>query len=86
MNVSPSSLSLEGILEGYSDCTPVASEARKVFNGEELGTSLGGTPEGYSDCTLVGIRGKQDFNGEELDISQGCHQVYPWCISTPPQW
>ena len=44
--------------------------------------SLGGIPEGYSDCTLGGIRGKQGFNGEELDISLGCHQVYPWCIST----
>ena len=48
--------------------------------------SLGGIPEGYSDCTLGGIRGKQGFKGEELDITQGCHQVYPWCISTPSQW
>ena len=22
----------------------------------------------------------------ELEINLGCHQVYPWCISTPPQW
>ena len=37
-NVSPSSLSLGGTPEGYSDCTPVtliASEASKV-KGEEL--------------------------------------------------
>ena len=58
----------------------------QVMNVSRSGLSLGGTPEGYSDCTLVGIRGKQDFNGEELDISQGCHQVYPWCIPTPSQW
>ena len=38
----PQWFSLGGVLEGYSDCTPVASEARKVFNGEELDTSLGG--------------------------------------------
>ena len=43
---------------------------------------LGGILEGYSDCTLGGIRGKRGFNGEELDISLGCHQVYPWYIST----
>ena len=24
--------------------------------------------------------------GKELDINLGCHQVYPWCISTPPRW
>ena len=47
--------------------------------------SLGGILEGYSDCTLGGTRCKQDFNGEELHISQGYHQVYPWCISTPSQ-
>ena len=56
MNVSPSSPSLGGILEGYSDCTP------------------------------GGIRDKQGFNGEELDITLGCHQVYPWCISTLSGW
>ena len=48
--------------------------------------SLGGILEGYSDCTPGGIRGKQGFNGEELDISQGCYQVYPWCIPTPSRW
>ena len=56
------------------------------MNVSPTGLSLGGIPEGYSDCTLGGIRGKQGFNGEELDISQGCLQVYPLCISTPPQW
>ena len=56
------------------------------MNVSPSGLSLGGIPEAYSDCTLGGIRGKQGFNGEELDSSQGCHQVYPWCISTLPQW
>ena len=50
------------------------------------GLSLGGIPEGYSDCTPGGIRGKQGFNGEELDVSQGCRQVYPWCVSTLSHW
>ena len=48
--------------------------------------SLGGILEGYSDHTLGAIIGKQGFNGEELNVSQGCHQVYLWCISTPSQW
>ena len=26
------------------------------------------------------------LNGEELDIGLGCHQVYPWGISTTPRW
>ena len=34
-NISPSSLSLGGIPEGYSDSPPVTSEASKV-KGEEL--------------------------------------------------
>ena len=55
----------------------------QVMNVSLSGLSLGGIPESYSDCTPGGIRNKQGFNGEELDISLGCHQVYPWCITTP---
>ena len=55
----------------------------QVTNVSPGGLSLGGIPEGYSDCILRGIRGKW---GEELDVSQGCHQVYPWCIPTPSRW
>ena len=58
----------------------------QVMNVSPSGLRLGGILEGYSDSTPGGIRGKQGFNGEELDISLGCHQVYPWCISTPFQW
>ena len=58
----------------------------QVTNVSLSGLSLGSIQEGYSNCTLGGIRGKQGFNGEELDGSQGCHQVYPWCIPTPSQW
>ena len=58
----------------------------QVTNVSLSGLSLGAIPEGYSDCTLGDIRGNQGFNGEELDISLGCHQVYPWYISTLPQW
>ena len=57
-----------------------------MMNISPSGLRLGGIPEGYSDSSPGGIRGKQGFNGEELDISLECHQVYPWCISTPPQW
>ena len=56
------------------------------MNISPSGLSLGGILEGYSDCTPGGIRGKQGFNGEELDVSQGCHQVYPWCIPTLSPW
>ena len=39
-NVSPSGLSLGGILEGYFDRTPGGIRS-KGFNGEELDISLG---------------------------------------------
>ena len=58
----------------------------QVMNVSPSSTSLGGILEGYSDCTPGGIRDKQGFNGEELDITLGCHQVYPWCISTLSGW
>ena len=41
MNVSPSGLSLGGILEGYSDCTPVGTRGKQGFNDEELDASQG---------------------------------------------
>ena len=41
MNVSPSGLSLGGIPEGYSDCTPGSIRGTQGFNGEELDISLG---------------------------------------------
>ena len=41
MNVSPSGLSLGGIPEGYSDCTPGSIRGMQGFNGEELDISLG---------------------------------------------
>ena len=31
-------------------------------------------------------KSKKGLGGMELEINLGCHQVYPWCISTPPQW
>ena len=74
-----SALLWSGIYSGL--CT-----GTQVMNVSRSGLSLGGIPESYSDCTSGGIRGNQGFNGEELDISLGCHQVYPWCISTPSQW
>ena len=58
----------------------------QVMNVSPSGLSLGGIPERYSDCTPGVIRGKQGFNDEELAVSQGCHQVYPWCIPTPSWW
>ena len=58
----------------------------KEMNVAPSSVSSGGILEGYSHCTPGDSRGKQDFNGEEMDISLGSHQVYPWCISTPPWW
>ena len=46
--------------------------------------------EDYSALPRLALQKKgkssQGVNGEELDINLGCHQVYPWCITTPPQW
>ena len=54
------------------------------------GLSLGDIPEGYSVLPRVAPeekgKSRQGFNGEKLDITLGCHQVCPWCISTPPRW
>ena len=58
----------------------------QVMNISPSGLRLGGIPEGYSDSSPGGIRGKQGFNGEDLDVSQGYHQVYPWCIPTLSWW
>ena len=41
MNVSPSSLSLGGILKGYSDYTPGGIRGKQGFNSEELDVSQG---------------------------------------------
>ena len=41
MNVSPSSLSLGGIPEGYSNCTPGGIRGKQGFNDENLDISLG---------------------------------------------
>ena len=58
-----------------------------VFSGN---LSLGGILEGYSVAPQVASEEEQKsdkgFNDEELDINLVCHQVYPWCISTLPQW
>ena len=42
--------------------------------------SLGNILGNYSGKSNKGLGGK------ELEINLGCHQVYRWCISTPPQW
>ena len=42
--------------------------------------SLGNILGNYSGKSNKGLGGK------EPEINLGCHQVYPWCISTPPQW
>ena len=31
-------------------------------------------------------KSNKDLSGKKLEINLGCHHVYPWCISTPPQW
>ena len=82
-NVSPSSLSLGGIPEGYSDSPRVTSEASKV-KGEELtssrdaikstpGTSpphLGGRTGRDVDCACVGKgQTKSDQEGKSFGVT-----------------
>ena len=50
MNVSPRGLSLGGILEGYSDCTPGGIGGKQGFNSEELDVSQG-CHQVYHWCT-----------------------------------
>ena len=54
------------------------------------GPSLGNIPGELLCYTPGGIREKGKSNkglsGKELEIHLRCHQVYPWCISTPPWW
>ena len=46
--------------------------------------------EAFQKVTLiapwVASEAGKGSNGEDLDSSLGCHQVYPWCISTSPVW
>ena len=62
----------------------------KMDGSSPSGLSLGGIPEGYSIALWVASEEKQKsdkgFNGKEPNINLGCHQVYPWCISTLPRW
>ena len=48
--------------------------------------SLGNIPGQLLCYTLGGIReedkSNKDLGGRELEINLGCHQVYPWFIST----
>ena len=72
-----------------------------LYSGMCLGTwntdafprspSLGNIPQGYPAPPWVaseekGQKPDKVLNGEELDINLGRHQLYPWCISTRPQW
>ena len=50
MNVSPNSLSLRGIPEGYSDCTPGVIRGKQGFNGETLDINPG-CHQVYPWCT-----------------------------------
>ena len=43
-------------------------------------TSLGNILGNYSGKSNKG------HGSIKLEINLGCQQVYPWCISTPPQW
>ena len=52
--------------------------------------SLGNILESYSAPTWVSSEEEGKLNrgrgGKDLKINLGCHQVYPCCISTLPQW
>ena len=54
-----------------------------VLAWETFGASCSAPPQVASE-----EKGKSDkcLGGRELKINLGCHQVYPWCISTPPPW
>ena len=43
-------------------------------------TILGNIPGNYY------VKSKKGRGGMELEVNLGCHQVYPWCISTLPWW
>ena len=57
----------------------------QVMNVSPSGLSLGDIPEGYSVAPRVASETSKVLM-VKLDISQGCHQVYPWCIPTPSWW
>ena len=63
MNVSPSGLSLGGILESYSDCTLGGIGGKQGFNGEELDISLGyyQVSGGASPPHLRGRTGRDEY-------------------------
>ena len=52
--------------------------------------TFGNIPANYSAPPQVASEemGKPNtgVGGKELDMNLGCRQVYPWCISMPPQW
>ena len=52
--------------------------------------SLGNIPKDYSAPPWVVSEEKgksnEDLGGKELEINLGCHQIYPLCFSTLPQW
>ena len=54
-----------------------------VLAWETLLESYSAPPWVASEEEQKSVKG---LNGEELDISLRFHQVYPWCISTPPRW
>ena len=62
MNVSPSGLSLGGIPEGYSDCTPGGIRGKQGFNYEQLDVrdAIRSTP-GASGSHLGGRTGRDEY-------------------------
>ena len=80
---NPKLLLCSGLYSGM--CTHTwnmdASPRRRAW--ETLQESYSAPPQVASEEKRKSDKG---LHGEELDISLGCHQVYPWCISTPFQW
>ena len=80
---NPKLLLCSGLYSGM--CTHTwnmdASPRRRAW--ETLQESYSAPPQVASEEKRKSDKG---LHGEELDISLGCHQVYPWCISTPLWW
>ena len=88
-NISPSGLSLGGILEGYSDCTRVASEARKVLMLRSWTSdwdAIRSTP-GASPPHLGGKTGREEYGacvGKGQTKSDQERKALVLSLSTPP--
>ena len=72
------------------DCTQECAQAHVrwmlplgVLAWETFQESYSAPPQVASEEKGTSNKG---LGGKELEINLGCHQVYPWYVSTPSQW